>query len=904
MLRCILFVILPVSFLIILFAQPSLQKFSDAHLPASLKRKLDSLKRSGNLTEWLYAYREYVSEDPVNRITELTDAQSNIWRECISDTERIEFLNCLATQGYYLMYGGNILHSIDAYEKAYQFYYEKPLKEIDVVEHILKPLGNNYTRLGDYERALFIHEKALSLAAGKNDSAAVYNNIAIVERSKGELDKSRRDVEKGLQVVAINTSLHGLLLATQADILLREGKFNEAGSVILESIDILKKNLQEEDGAAPYWLISAYRVYADVLAMKDELPAAIRTGGIAIDIIDKKYKGARKREKAQVLISLGGFFLKMQEPLKSMQKYDEALSIMLSSYNPGSNEIDPKDLYGEYSLLDALHGKADCLNALNDKVEALRYYMLFFIAQKKLRHEFSSTASKQLQQAEYRKVMESAIGTAYDLWKTSGKKEYADKILIIAEISKAQLLQDEIKSNLQFYLVKNRDTVLIKQQKLMQAIAFHEREAALNSSPGEDSNKRKAKMGLEYELTIVQKQLKGKYPDLASALTDTIPSVEILLQNLSPGMSVIEFFTGENSIFIIRASEGKVESIQKLENSLQVRNAVSAFMSKWFRNGPQMMINEPEKYYHDAYQVYHWLWKGNPVKEKWLVVPDGIIGYLPFEALVSRPGYNADIDQWPFVLKETNTYYTYSLQTWQQQRMVKSNDKDFAGFFISFDTASNSLPAVKKEYEEIRNAVKGDYFIDRGATLREFSDHLNEVNLLHVSTHSYLQGKGNIPVLQFADDKFFLFDLYGRFFQPQLVVLSACRTGNGILAEGEGVISLARGFTAAGAGGIIAGLWNMNDESTAKLMGAFYSQLVSDHSPANALRSTKMKWLKEQSLEIHKLPYFWAGLIYSGDNEDIFVEGRNSARWIGWLVAGAVILFLIFAVRTFSRKKK
>lgn len=67
----------------------------------------------------------------------------------------------------------------------------------------------------------------------------------------------------------------------------------------------------------------------------------------------------------------------------------------------------------------------------------------------------------------------------------------------------------------------------------------------------------------------------------------------------------------------------------------------------------------------------------------------------------------------------------------------------------------------------------------------------------------------------------FLFELYGKLFQPQLVVLSACRTGHGMLAKGEGIISLARGFTAAGAGGIVAGMWDMNDETTASLMGSF-----------------------------------------------------------------------------------
>jgi hypothetical protein len=137
----------PVIFLIISGQSAKDIGEQDQQLPPQLEQRLDSLRKKDNLSEWLYIYREYVYADPVKRISLLANAQSSAWRSVKTDPERLEWFNCLTAQGYYQLYGGNILRSIDAYEKAYRFYFDKPLPGEDVLEYVLKPLGNNYTRL-------------------------------------------------------------------------------------------------------------------------------------------------------------------------------------------------------------------------------------------------------------------------------------------------------------------------------------------------------------------------------------------------------------------------------------------------------------------------------------------------------------------------------------------------------------------------------------------------------------------------------------------------------------------------------------------------------------------------------------------------------------------------------------
>lgn len=876
---------------------------SDQPLPLPVSKRLDSLRRTDNLAAWLYTYREYVYEDPARRISLLTTARSIAWRPCRDDAERTEWLNDLAAEGYYLLYSGNILRSIDTYEKAYHFYFERPVTDFDLLEYVLKPLGNNYTRLGDYDRAFFIQEKSLALAKEKDSSqiASICHNLATTAIWKEDLVLAKQYCEEGLNQVKKNSSFRGLLLSTLAEVFLKSGEITGSEKTINEAISILSPYLSgKEQTNIPYWLRGAWQGKGDIEKEKNEPAAALLSYKKAMDIIDHYYKGERKREKAQLLVSAGQVLLQLHEPKKAIEQYDAALSLLMPGFNPaGFDELPkPAELYAENTIADALHGKADCLIALDKKELALECYMRLYLTEKKLRHEFFSTTAKRQQQKESRQWTESAINTAYELWVSSGKSEYADKVLLIAEMSKAQLLLDEMANNLRYNSMKNGDTVLSRQEQLIRAINYYEREAALNTGGAKsDSISVAEKKELEFELSLVQKKIKERFPGQGMDISDDeLPSVQSLLQHIPANTTAVEFFSGTRDIYIIEATNKAVEHICKLDSAIQVQSLVNDLVTGYFQQGPANMVNRPNDFYSNAYALYRRVWQPavKAVQQNCMVIPDGVFGYLPFDALVTEPVHKENPGQWPYLIKQTNLYYSYSLQMARQQPAIKSRNNSFAGFFVSFDSGSHaSIPAVKEEYEAIAGVTSGDFYREEKATLAAFNKCLPDVNILHISTHSFLQGQDNIPVLQLADSAFFLFELSGKSFQPQLVVLSACRTGHGMLAEGEGIISLARGFIASGAAGIVAGMWNMNDAATSKMMGSFYEQLLNDHLPAMALHTAKLQWLQSGGQELQKLPYFWAGMVYSGTNEPVDIRQKRASTkywWIGGAVAAIIVL--------------
>lgn len=119
----------------------------------------------------------------------------------------------------------------------------------------------------------------------------------------------------------------------------------------------------------------------------------------------------------------------------------------------------------------------------------------------------------------------------------------------------------------------------------------------------------------------------------------------------------------------------------------------------------------------------------------------------------------------------------------------------------------------------------------------------------------------------------------------ELAVLSACETGLGPSAGGEGILGLQRAFQVSGARTTITSLWKVDDQATRILMERFYENLWNKQmGKLEALREAQLWMLKGQAVkaarqrglkfldeeippnEQGKLPpYYWAAFVLSGD---------------------------------------
>lgn len=877
-----------------------------ASLPAALQRELQSLQQKDNLEQWLYARIDYVEAAPATRVGFLMETQQAAWRKYVTYDERLAWFNLLILQGYYQLQTGNILSSINAYEAALEFYEAYPLPDADnIIDYLLKPLGNNYTRLGDYHTALFIHRKTLALAQqAKNDReiAATYSNMAICARWKGDWPLAMQYCRAGMEKAGRRTPLYGLLLNIRAELLTEQGHYDTAARVIAQAVPHLRQ--YQKDQEALYWYGSALQIAARIASAQGRYPAATQYARQAQHLFGHHFPATRQREKAQIQELLGWIALGTGQPQAALQHFQQSLQWLLPGWQPASLTAAPPDslLYSESVLTDALAGKGASLRILNQREAALDHYMTVFQAGRQLQAAYLYTGSRlsELQLAKHR--ADAAMQLAYGLWKDTRQQKYQETLLLIAELTKAQVLADERAARFQQDGNGQAIDSLTRQTRQWQeAVVYYQRELA--TAPG-NQQLPGLLAAAEYELSLLTKKIRQENEDTPAGQLWELSQLPHCWQRLPAGVTALEFFAGADSSYLIEMDARGVQDVWLITGSASLQDTIQQFMQHWFMQGPAAMMNDPQSFYRQCHAIYSAAFAGYQWKQgqRYLLIPDGGFSYLPFDALVTHPQYTPDFSRWPFLCRQAALSQAWSLQTWYQQQITRYPGHSFSGFFVSKGKGQpQSALSVLEEYQLLQDMVKGDYYLDSMATWQNFTSHTRGRGVVHMSTHAVSAQQDPFPYLQLYDQPFYLFDLRYRSFAPALVVLGACKTADGQWLAGEGVNSLARGFTASGAGGVVSGLWNVNDAAAIKMMQAFYRRMQQVKDPSLALHEAKLHWMANTNGQATRhLPYYWAGFVYSGRLQPVVLEQPPTPGW--WYAAGGICLAIIGIILYWKRR--
>jgi tetratricopeptide (TPR) repeat protein len=171
-------------------------------------KKLFFLKKNDNLEEEIYAYLDYFNLQPINnRIDIISNLEKKIHRKPQTQKEQIAWLHLWVNQAYYLKSQGSIYQSIIIYEKALN-YYDKYKLPYNILDFCLKPLANNCTRIGDYQRADDLMIRSLQIAILENDYRQIIsfsNNLAISKQSQGHFKLAIDILKEALQTPTITT---------------------------------------------------------------------------------------------------------------------------------------------------------------------------------------------------------------------------------------------------------------------------------------------------------------------------------------------------------------------------------------------------------------------------------------------------------------------------------------------------------------------------------------------------------------------------------------------------------------------------------------------------------------------------------------------------------------------------
>jgi len=863
--------------------------------PPELSQQLKQLRDRNDLTGWIYQQIQWVARSPVSRSSRLQQAVQEAWRPPSTNEEIQAWLDLLTNEGYALLMSGDIVHSTDAYTSAFQWarQHAELVDDNMVLENILKPLGNNYTRLGDYEQALFIHRKALAIAHALNEPealASTLSNLANTTSNMGRPAESLDYCRQGLAVVKGLSPIRGLLLSEQADALMALDQPDAARQSIRQSIGILEKSNASEAG---YWLLTAYQQAGDIYAAEPERSLGYYQSALKQERLSAQKNALPRRQKAKLFQRIGSLYVRTRQPAAATQWLDRCLSILI----PGRtfDSLEEKDLFAENTLMDLLYTTAGLAEGQSHTDKALRLYKLCFATEYALRRQLVTGSSREQSVSDSHTRYETAIQSAWNAWKTTGDPAYQQIMLAFMEDSKAKLLLDEVLQQQQLAIAT--DSLSNRIRLLEKALIYYRKEARQQPDSLRQAMNRQERQ-VEWDLA----QLRKKTPAIESSSKIEKPA-------LTASQVVRSFFSGARSLYIVEIGKEGILWTDKVTMSEGWQDSLRTFIHTWFEKGAGNMINNPAGYYQQAYAIYQHLYATHPLAQgkEYILLPDGTLSLLPMDALVTAPICPPSPADWPFVIRQNSLSYAWSMRTLQRQMQSPGNAKGFSGFFLADTRRLPLLNNVTGEEEAMTGIIKnGKWFKDDKATTAAFRQALEGSAIVHISSHAF-SGKdtGQVPHIALYDQPFYLFELKDLQQHPGLVVLSACRTGDGRMVTGEGVQSLARAFIAQGANAVVAGWWNVNDATAAQLMQRFYrSWITGQTTTAGALRSSKLDWLNDPQIAYqHKLPYYWAALNYAGNpapfTKDI-IDGKTNrlSGWMIWVMVSLIgIVLLIAALR-------
>lgn len=829
-----------------------------------------------DLEDAIYVATETFHQNQNNEgLAELNTNIISFESQLSSEDEYFAFINLLVNKAYYLNSINQQTKAISSYEKAHQLYTKHEVSSYNIIEYCLIPLGVLYHKTNAYVKAEHLITHYLQLAEkhnNKKQQISGYINLAKLYQSLSKHQQVIAIVTKGLQIEGLKKQQERNLnyIKRKSELLLQTNQkrlFLENDLIVsnfnVDPIENLQLNYETALKNEDYEL-----AYANLNRLR---PLKIN-----------KLTSARNR--AIFSFQEAQLHFKRQENEKAIAALKNCLAILIPNFN-GVDLPKPEDLYPENTFIDIFDLWAE-LQTEPEKI--LQSYDLSFYVTQMLNKEHTNQESYILSAGVNKDRSEKCIALLYDIYQVKGDIAYVKRAFNYAELNKALALKWY--SDKKVRLEKHpEDSLLIKEQYLLkQQQQFSNR--LLNRPATRDQRLERDSIRLQLittstELKHLQDSINKVYGNNYSKAVD----IEGLKSKLkSDDACLVNYFYGKNDLYQFVFSSKHI-SFNRIDSSDSVKNSISNFID-YFENASAINNNIPQ-FTEDAFQLYELL-KLNDIStyENVVIIADGLLNFMPFESLLTSPTSTSKYAEMPFMVKTHRIAYHTSVSFYNNTKPYQFHNS-ILGVFPVFEGSNLKLTYSIDEAEQIDHEVNAQFLMYNSATKTDVLEQANDFSILHLSTHAN-SGNFTTPAnIDFIDSKLHLQELYNLDLKQDLVVLSACETGVGVLQKGEGSMNLARGFKYSGVSNMVVSLWKINDRSTAQIMSSFYSDLRKTESAFSANQSSKLAYLEADDISnIKKSPYYWSAFVYFGDLTE--PKPSNYTNIIVYSILGLIIAFM------------
>ncbi|MCH2021998.1 MAG: CHAT domain-containing protein [Saprospiraceae bacterium] len=819
----------------------------------------------------------------------------------------------------------------------------------DVLARLYSELGTNYKLVGNFRKSLDNQNQALRILENGNNAHAIA--LALFEKGAilTELKKEGEDISYIKKALKIFESPDALDYTNQINCYKQLGYSYSQFSQITSKVGYLDSaqfyyqkglDISEEqfgiDNQISYDIILSI---GSILTHKKDFIKANklidRSEKIALNFDLLEGEGAYNMfgVKAEINKAQGNYNL-------SLKFYQQQLITLIDNYEETDILLLPdlektKKSLSHNAMTDVLASKARCWyqyykyggNDIKNLEEGLKTIHLFDQLIDVIRADFSNSGSNIAWSDLCLDAYENAIEICLALEKETSDNNYKKEALYFSEKSKGLTLLESFQNTKANRVAGLSESDLIKERELKLDIVDLEQSIFLLSQEQIAENNEKIK-----ELKKKMFLKKKTYQDFIEKLEINNPeyynikykldilSLEEIQALLKKDQAFIEYFIGDSSVFAFKITKSSLETFTlEGEESMQtrvgdLRKSIYGYFLFSRDRSDQMKSKYAQQYTKGAHRMYKNLIEPLGALPKHLIIiPAGPMCDMPFETFLTNPvkdplNYKAH----PYLIKDHIISYSYSATLLKE--MVNKEHQPTTGVYLGFAPSfgKSSVSVVrgqrfslsplafnKTEIHKVNQLLgTGTIFEDATATENKFKELASDYKIIHFATHGMANSEDpDYSLLAFTlidDDKenefLYVGDMYNLKLNAEMVVLSACETALGKNFRGEGIMSLARGFSYAGAKSIFTTLWSVNDQSTYEIIKAFYFHLQEGMDKDEALQKSKLDYInKANNFSAH--PFLWSPYILIGDCSYIpAISNKN--LWL-YIIGGSLFVIIL-----------
>jgi CHAT domain-containing protein len=848
---------------------------------------------------------------------------------------------------YCHLYMMSTLHDMGEYRKAIE-HGKRSIElysSLNLTNHLnvvgaLQKLGEIYATLGDLQKAKEYTEQSLAIATSKfpqsiTAQAVLYSNLADIYRKSGDREKALEYTLKGIALAEQSYGKEhpqtGFLYELTAGVYVDRNEFRNALGYYDKALTIrLKIGNRDSYGDIVSLYLSIAGVYLNMKQF-DSAYASLKSA----EILETNSEVKNIPQEALLHQKFGEYYQAKGKYADALVSYRKAAAVLEPTSGisfadrsvKAKEGVYKKELYAVVMHIADLHELLYQRNKrTTDLAQALSYYWTAIDLVDGIRRQYSADGSKFILAEQSRSLYAKTCRTAMRLFDITKNPTYQEQAFLAADRSKANALLEQLFDQEAKHFAGIPDSLLQRENELLASIAFHE--IRMQKSPENGENQRELLQKLQAETF----DLKAEHQQLVEHLEKQYPhyyelkyadytlSINEVRGKLGNDDVLIEYISDGSSLYAFAVSQDKLVSsvIPKAE---EIDRSVEQFSSSLKKYETEVYHSSGKYLYARLLKPFEKICSG---KKRLIIVPDGMLHYVPFEALPARP-YQAgtnDFTTVPYLLRFHDVTYSYSAAF-----TVRMNDgktfspvaslhpslageretMSFAGFAPVFrdsvhngDFLANRSSVEQSGLSELRSitmdgktfnelkysedevlSISGYFqshtlpfknFLHTSATETNFKRFSRDYDIVHVATHGFMNEKNpKLSAILFSQPKeqteeddgiLYLNEAFALDLKAKLVVLSSCESGVGTLVQGEGMMALTRGLFYAGAKNIIFSLWKVPDKQTYLLMDEFYKQMLSGKSYASSLREAKLKLITSKE---SAFPSKWSGFVLMGE---------------------------------------